>query len=209
MDDSCFGTAIFAQFCTGGQIGQRSGTRLVRCYAATLRNRPIVQAKGLKNLYPPTFIYPYVAKNGGRRWFVGRRRAGNSLTTSFWGQLIFLVYGFFSGNPFTGPTKKINCPKKEVRWSVNFPGGSAPRTTDNHHFWRRRDKRPRIQIFQPFRLDNRPISQRSGTMPNKARAATLADTTPCAKSREGCCTKTAIVHSDAATNQTKKEVDEG
>ena len=52
----CFCTAIFAQFCTGGWIGQCSCMCLVRRYAATSRNWPIVWAKGLKYWSTPRLI---------------------------------------------------------------------------------------------------------------------------------------------------------
>jgi hypothetical protein len=71
------------------------------CVIATLRNRQIFQAKAVEILSAPTFI-PTLPKMvvvcGSREVFL--------MTTSvrkafFWGQLIFLVCGFFSGNPFT------------------------------------------------------------------------------------------------------------
>ena len=47
-------------------------------------------------------------------------------------------------------------------------------------------------------------------MRNKGHAATLADLTPCAKSREDCCTKTAIDHSEGElhNNQPDNEDDD-
>ena len=142
-----------------------------------------------------------------------------------------LVKGFLLKNL---QTKKINCPKKELCGVGQQK--NRPRTTDDHHFWRRRDKRWGWPIFQPFPSDNRSISWHSLITLNKGHAATLANFTPCAKSSEDCCTKTAKVdlfpvrrklkdgfnwighedcckksaidRSDATTNQTIKEDDE-
>ena len=127
--------------------------------------------------------------------------------------------GPVKGFPLKNPqTKKINCPQKEL-----CGGGQQkkrPQTTNDHHFWRLRDKRWGSPIFRHHPLDNPPISQRSGIMHNKARAATLADLTPCANSIEYCCNKTAKVGSIPArrklkdgfnqptTNQTMKEDDD-
>jgi len=51
----CFHAAIFARFCTGGQIGQHICMPLVLRYAATLRNWQIVRAKAVEILSAPTF----------------------------------------------------------------------------------------------------------------------------------------------------------
>ena len=51
------------------------------------------------------------------------------------------------------------------------------------------------------------IPKRSRIMQNKAHAATLANLTPCAKSREDCCTKTAINRSNARTNDMDEDDD--
>jgi hypothetical protein len=62
--------------------------RLVRRYAATSRNRPIVQAKGLKYWSTPTFI-----PTSRNMVVIGGLRAGFSLTTS--AKLFFGAVDFF------------------------------------------------------------------------------------------------------------------